>query len=566
MRIAILGAPGSGKRTQTGLLAEKYGLTVITTSELVKRAMAEESERGMQLRLLHQGGQPLTDDIILNLLQERLQQPDLQTGFALDGFPRNLLQALTLDELLGELGQPLDLVLLIHIETDALMERLVGRRTCRTCGAIYNIYTNPAVVEDVCDLCGGRLHQRAEYNEETVSSRLHVFDHLTSPLLGHYGKLEKLLRVDGDGEVEEVFARVCGAVEDFLEKRKLEAPSEAMPAEQPETQGQVPERAPSDEGGQVTDSVSGAGTGSSGKSPSAKTATGNTHRSAKRRQTEKPAATGQKKPGRAIAAKSAATAPKGGAKKAPAKKPASAVEAKRQSVKKAPQVKRSAAASPNKQTDNASKVATKTKKGMNKVAGKKRGSARPIAKQSAGKPKTPIKKKAVQKKASQKKAVQKKPAQKKPAQKKTVQKKTVHKKPVQKKTAKKQVTQPLGQLKKGTGKGSAGAAKVKKGPVARKKSAPAQTKKRVAAAGKAPAVKAVKKKGAVSSKKRAPAQARKPGVATTGKKAAGKKTQVVKVAKKAVAQKKTAKKKSAKKQIVRPIPSKKKSVRKKAKR
>jgi adenylate kinase len=266
MRIVILGAPGSGKRTQTGLLAEKYGLPLLTTSELVKQAMAEESERGMQLRLLHQEGQPLTDDIILELLQERLLQADLQGGFVLDGFPRNLLQALTLDELLSELGQSLDLVLLIHIETDALMERLVGRRTCRACGAIYNIYTNPAVVEEICDVCGGRLHQRAEYNEETVSSRLHVFDHLTSPLLSHYGKLEKLLRVDGEGEVDEVFARVHKAIEDFLENRQLQA----VAGGEPETQEEMPETLSSEQGGQVTDLDSGAVIGAEANAPQAK--------------------------------------------------------------------------------------------------------------------------------------------------------------------------------------------------------------------------------------------------------------------------------------------------------
>ena len=153
MRIVILGAPGSGKKTQTNLLADQYGLSVVTASELVKQALAEESERGLQLRLQQQAGQPVTDDVVLSLLQERLAGKDLANGFILDGFPRNLLQALTLDELLQEMELPLDFVLLFEIETDALMERLVGRRTCRSCGAEYNVYTQPTAVEDVCDLC-----------------------------------------------------------------------------------------------------------------------------------------------------------------------------------------------------------------------------------------------------------------------------------------------------------------------------------------------------------------------------------------------------------------------------
>jgi adenylate kinase len=222
MRIIILGAPGTGKRAQTQRLAEKYGIESLTTGELVKRAMTEPGGYGPQVKMLHAAGQHISDDLLLNLLQERLRRPEMGSGFVLNGFPRNLLQALTLDESLAELDQPLDLVILLHIETDALMERLVGRRTCRSCGAQFNIYTHPAVVEGVCDHCGGRLHQRADDNEETVSSRLHVFEHLTHALLDHYGKQEKLLQVDGEGSAEQVFERVCQGMDGFLNDRSLE--------------------------------------------------------------------------------------------------------------------------------------------------------------------------------------------------------------------------------------------------------------------------------------------------------------------------------------------------------
>lgn len=245
MRIVTLGAPGSGKRTQTGLLANKYGLEIITSAELVKNAMAEESERGAQLRLLHQSGQGVTEDIVLGLLQERLVQSEMSAGFILDGFPRNLLQALTLDEILAEIGQTLDFVLLFHIENDTLMERLVGRRTCRSCGAVYNIYTRPSVVEDVCDDCGGRLYQRSDDTEATVSNRLHVFDHLTSPLLSHYGKQSRLLRIDADGEVEAVFSRTCEAIGSFLSRpspvvSREKAFSEAISQESGQKSGSAP--------------------------------------------------------------------------------------------------------------------------------------------------------------------------------------------------------------------------------------------------------------------------------------------------------------------------------------
>jgi adenylate kinase len=226
MRIVLLGAPGSGKKTQTSLLADKYRLTVVTSGELVKQASAEECERGLQ----QQAGQPLSDDVVLSMLQERIDRGDLSSGFILDGFPRNLLQALTLDEMLDEMGLSLDFVLLFEIQTDALMERLVGRRTCRSCGAVYNVYTQPTVVEDICDLCGGRLHQRADDTEEAVSSRLHVFDHLTAPLLSHYGKQGKVVRVDGEGEVKTVFTRTCQAIDGFLTQRSAEKARVELPA------------------------------------------------------------------------------------------------------------------------------------------------------------------------------------------------------------------------------------------------------------------------------------------------------------------------------------------------
>lgn len=229
MRIVILGAPGSGKRTQTDLLADKYGLSPVMTGELVKNAVLKRTPLGLEIKGLQEAGRVVTEDIVLALLRERLLKSELQDGFVLDGFPRNLLQALTLDELMIEIDQPLDLILLIDIETDTLMERLVGRRTCRSCGLLYNIYRNPPVVDGVCDVCGGRLHQRSDDNEETVSSRIHVFDHLISPLITHYGKQGKLVKIDGNGEIHQVFQLICKTIDEGSWQSGQDASIEAPP-------------------------------------------------------------------------------------------------------------------------------------------------------------------------------------------------------------------------------------------------------------------------------------------------------------------------------------------------
>jgi adenylate kinase len=194
-------------------LADKLGLAIVATGDLLKKAIAEENQWGLEAKALQDEGRVVTEDIILGLLREQLLRPEMTNGFILDGFPRNLLQALTLDELLLEIGKPLDRVLLIDIDNDNLMERLVGRRTCRSCGQLYNAYRNPPTVEGVCDVCGGRLHQRSDDNEETVSSRIHVFDHLIAPLITHYTKSDQLIRVDGNGSLEQVFENLIRAIE-----------------------------------------------------------------------------------------------------------------------------------------------------------------------------------------------------------------------------------------------------------------------------------------------------------------------------------------------------------------
>ncbi|MCU7914391.1 MAG: nucleoside monophosphate kinase [Candidatus Thiodiazotropha sp. (ex Gloverina cf. vestifex)] len=435
MRIVILGAPGAGKRAQTALMAEKYGLISLTTSELVKKAMAEED--GPQLRMLQQAGQMVPEDLLLTLLQERLQQPDMRDGFILNGFPRNLLQALTLDEALAELDQPLDMVLFIQIETDALMERLVGRRTCRSCGATFNIYTNPPVVDDICDLCGGRLHQRADDNEETVSTRLHVFDHLTAALLDHYGKQGKVVRVDGDDQAKQVFGRSSREVEKFFKQRKAaktDAPQqeettrapeviENKVVSQPASKPQPKVKAPS--GTRKTSSTS----STAAKKSKAKAQTKKKPATAKK--VSKPVARTTGKSTQATAGKASGTTP--GVKKSLKKKKVTAKTSKSKKKVVSKSVKRKAA--PVKKKTKTAK-ATSVKK---RAAVKKAVSKKPVIKKKSVKSKASIKKKVVTQKAT-KKTRKKRVALPKAVAKKSAKKKVAKKVPTKKRAVKKKTT------------------------------------------------------------------------------------------------------------------------------
>jgi adenylate kinase len=238
MRIVILGAPGSGKRTQTARLAERFKLAPVATGDLLKHAITDQHPLGLEAQAQQDAGRAVTEDLILGLLRDHLMSTGMEQGFILEGFPRNLLQALTLDELLVEIGQPLDMVLLIDIEVDNLMERLVGRLTCQSCGKRYNAYQNPPIVEGVCDACGGRLHQRSDDNEETVSNRMHVFDHLIAPLITHYNKTERLVRVDGNGDEKTVFGHILAAIDAYRSSPWTLAPPQAD--ESPATQVSEP--------------------------------------------------------------------------------------------------------------------------------------------------------------------------------------------------------------------------------------------------------------------------------------------------------------------------------------
>lgn len=213
MRIVLLGAPGSGKGTQAKKLMDRYGIPQISTGDILRAAVSEGTELGLKAKAAMDAGRLVADEIVVGMIRERLKQPDARKGFVLDGFPRSLPQAKALDRELESLAQPLDHAVLIHVETEALMKRLTGRRTCKACGHMFNVYFNPPKVQGVCDACGGELQQRDDDNEEVIANRLRVYEEQTAPLVDYYEAQGLLQRIEGVGEMEEVFERLLGALD-----------------------------------------------------------------------------------------------------------------------------------------------------------------------------------------------------------------------------------------------------------------------------------------------------------------------------------------------------------------
>jgi adenylate kinase len=210
MRIVLLGAPGSGKGTQAQRLQAKYGVPQVSSGDLLRDAVARGTELGRKAKSVMDSGQLVSDEIVLGLIRDRLRKPDAAQGFILDGFPRNIDQANSLNALLKELGQPIDAVLQLDVRRETLMQRLAGRRTCPTCGTVYNIHSLPPGVS-TCSRDGAQLYQRPDDKEDVVAKRLEVYQTQTRPLIEHYSKLGLLRVVAGEGALEEVFERMEAA-------------------------------------------------------------------------------------------------------------------------------------------------------------------------------------------------------------------------------------------------------------------------------------------------------------------------------------------------------------------
>jgi len=209
MRLVLLGAPGSGKGTQSQRLVASHGVPQVSTGDLLRDAVARATPLGLAAKATMDAGKLVDDAIVLGMIRDRLSQPDAERGFILDGFPRNVAQADSLKALLDEMGQPLDAVVLLEVDREALFQRLTGRRTCRTCSRVFNVYTNPHARSADCPSdkdC--ELFQRPDDTEATIGRRLEVYEAQTRPLVEYYRERGLLRVVDAEGELDTVSARL----------------------------------------------------------------------------------------------------------------------------------------------------------------------------------------------------------------------------------------------------------------------------------------------------------------------------------------------------------------------
>lgn len=212
MRIVFLGAPGSGKGTQAQRLMAEFRLPQISTGDLLREAVKAGTALGKRARAAMDAGELVSDEIVLGIIAERLAQPDCAHGFILDGFPRNLSQAYELEPVLQKIGQSLDVAVLLDVDLDILMKRLTGRRTCSKTGKLLNIYFSPQAEIDACVAAGGELIQRTDDNEATIANRLKVYREQTAPLIDYYTKSGLLKTISGEGDMQDVYAQLTGAL------------------------------------------------------------------------------------------------------------------------------------------------------------------------------------------------------------------------------------------------------------------------------------------------------------------------------------------------------------------
>jgi adenylate kinase len=212
--LIFLGAPGAGKGTQAREVSKHFSIPQISTGDMLREAARNRTPLGLAAKAKMEAGELVPDEVVCGIVEQRIDQPDCQGGFILDGFPRTLAQAEFVDRMLLTKGRGNPLVLDIRVDPDLLLKRLTGRRTCSLCGEIYNVYFNPPRVEGICDKDGGKLLQRADDGGETIRQRLLAYEKQTTPLIAYYLRKGLLQEVDGSGKPE----RIAKELIDFLGK------------------------------------------------------------------------------------------------------------------------------------------------------------------------------------------------------------------------------------------------------------------------------------------------------------------------------------------------------------
>lgn len=206
MNIVLLGAPGAGKGTQAAKLVEKFGYAHISTGDMLRAAVKNQTPLGIEAKKYMDAGDLVPDEVVIGLVKERLQDADAANGFILDGFPRTTTQAVALDSELSSLNRPLDAALLIDVDKEVIIRRLTTRRMCRDCGFIGS------EADASCPKCNGEMYQRDDDNEATVRNRLDVYENSTAPLIDYYRGCDLLVEIDGDRDPQDVFASVTASL------------------------------------------------------------------------------------------------------------------------------------------------------------------------------------------------------------------------------------------------------------------------------------------------------------------------------------------------------------------
>ena len=212
MRMVLLGGPGAGKGTQARMLEKRFGVPQVASGDLLRAAVRKRTALGLEAKRHMDKGALVPDDLVLRFVQERLQQPDAAAGFILDGFPRTVAQAETLSLFLKERGARLDKIIAIIVPDDEIVKRISGRRTCKSCGAMYHLIYDPPRNQGLCNSCNGELYQRDDDAEDTVRMRLEVFAATMRPLLEYYERSGLLAQIDGIGRPEEIQQRIVNAL------------------------------------------------------------------------------------------------------------------------------------------------------------------------------------------------------------------------------------------------------------------------------------------------------------------------------------------------------------------